>query len=163
MMVSTSLSFIMFVYFLAWIANHIYKVWSLVTVDYLHSQRIGVSVLVYRCSWMIVPHTGNKPSTGRSCSTKRYYIIQELPTYFFMTFKLQSLCDSRTSLMIAFLLRRTTWYSKNRNAVFKWRTLAPTLCSWSRFKKPAVTEKRWVFWTVVAGIEKKWFFIRCVE
>lgn len=153
-MVITCLSFIMFAYFLAWIANHIYKVWFLVTVDYLHSQLIGVSVLVYRCSWTIVLRTGNKPSTGRSCSTKRYYVIQELPTYFFMTFKLQSLCDSCTSLMIVFLLRRRTWYSKNRKAALKWKTLAATSCSRSRFKKPAATEKRWVFIAVVDRLSR---------
>ena len=134
----------MFAYFLAWIANHIYKVWFLVKVDYLHSQLIGVSVLVYRCSWTITLRTGNKPSTGRSCSTKRYYIIQELPTYFFMTFKLQSLCDSCTSLMIVFLVCRRTWYKnrKNRKAALKWKTLAATSCSRSRFKKNRLRLKK---------------------
>ena len=154
-MVITCLSFIMFAYFLAWIANHIYKVWFLVTVDYLHSQLIGVSVLVYRCSWKIVLRTG-KPSTGRSCSTKRYYIIQELPMYFFMTFKLQSLCDSRTSLMIVFLLRRRTWYNKNRKAALKRKTLAAASCTRNRFKKPAATEKRWVFIAVVDRLSRHW-------
>ena len=111
-----------------WITNHINKLWPLLKVDYLLSQLLSYLLSqcfcacssVYRCSWTIVARTGkNIQSTGRFWRTKRYYIIEEVPTYFFITFKVQSFCDSRTSVMIACLFLRRTRHSEKRN----WRPL----------------------------------------